>query len=317
MHPDIEKLIHIARECGNVTDKQREIILRKARALGDDLDEVEMVLETITNQSKAGPATDIHTKKMKCPNCGATIFDTSFVCPECGSVLQQENKASIEARAMIERLQERLADASKPASKSEMLLRPNAHIERQVSTVNTFTMPTTKEGLTQFLEFAYSNYISIGNGVDDLAFKSLKDAWYGKTMQAYNSLERLGGSDPGIKVLLNNYSSLISQEKKKIGGLPKLWIWAIIAMIAMGGIIHLGVKSDNAAKDQIETCLQNHDYQGAKAAAKYQKDIDMISAREVTYLISQGEIQQAKVVAASISDPEMRESVLSSIIGFE
>ena len=88
-------------------------------------------------------------------------------------------------------------------------------------------------------------------------------------------------------------------------------------MIAMGGIIHLGVKSDNAAKDQIETCLQNHDYQGAKAAANYQKDIDMISALEVTYLISQGEIQQAKVVAASISDPEMRESVLASIIGFE
>ena len=52
MHPDIEKLLSIAKENGNLTEKQREIILRKAEKLGEDLDEVEMILESLSISSK-------------------------------------------------------------------------------------------------------------------------------------------------------------------------------------------------------------------------------------------------------------------------
>ena len=45
MHPDIEKLIEMALADGQVTDKEREIILRKAEKLRLDVDEVEMYLE--------------------------------------------------------------------------------------------------------------------------------------------------------------------------------------------------------------------------------------------------------------------------------
>ena len=45
MHPEIEKLIDMALIDGQVTDKEREIILRKAEKLGLDIDEVEMYLE--------------------------------------------------------------------------------------------------------------------------------------------------------------------------------------------------------------------------------------------------------------------------------
>ena len=46
MHPEIEKLIEMAVADGQVTDKEREIILRKAEKLGLDRDEVEMYLES-------------------------------------------------------------------------------------------------------------------------------------------------------------------------------------------------------------------------------------------------------------------------------
>ena len=46
MHPEIEKLIDMALVDGQVTDKEREIILRKAEKLGLDIDEVEMYLES-------------------------------------------------------------------------------------------------------------------------------------------------------------------------------------------------------------------------------------------------------------------------------
>ena len=45
MNPEIEKLIEMALSDGQLTDKEREIILRKAEKLGLDVDEVEMYLE--------------------------------------------------------------------------------------------------------------------------------------------------------------------------------------------------------------------------------------------------------------------------------
>lgn len=313
MHQDLEKLINLARESGDLSQKQKEIILRKAEKLGEDVDEVEMLLESIRPKQVIKEPAKVPEKRMRCPNCGAIISETSFKCPECGYVLEHENKASEDARSIVDKLQERLMEASKPLNKTEALLYPTAHVNRQVSVINSFMMPTTKEGLTKMLEFAYSNYISIGTRTQDADVSPLKKAWYGKTMQAYNTLARIGGDDPDIKSLLESYSSLIATEKKKFGSSAKTWIIIfILGAFVVGGCL-LGVRRDNERKGHIELCIQNHDYQGAKAAADNQKDIDMISAQEVSYLISQGEIQQAKVVAASISDPEMRESVLASI----
>lgn len=45
MHPDLEKLISLALADGVVSEKEREIILRKAEKLDLDVDEVEMYLE--------------------------------------------------------------------------------------------------------------------------------------------------------------------------------------------------------------------------------------------------------------------------------
>ena len=42
MHPELDKLIEMALADGQVTDKEREIILRKAEKLSLDVDEVEI-----------------------------------------------------------------------------------------------------------------------------------------------------------------------------------------------------------------------------------------------------------------------------------
>lgn len=325
MHTDIERLISIAKETRELTEKQREIILRKARQLGEDIDEVEMILESIRPKKNIDESTRATEKRMKCPNCGALISETSFKCPECGYVLQLENKASEEARSEVDRLQERLAESSKPTNKTDSILAsisPQIAIQRQVSVINTFTMPTTKEGLTQLLEFAYSNYISIGNGFADMHLKPLKNAWYGKTMQAYNSLARIGGNDPEIRSLLENYSSLISTEKKKLSGWAKFWIWWLVGMSILAGFICLGVHGERSAEDQVGVCLQNNDYVGARAAARkaggpVDNYMDDISVQEVSYLISHGNIEHAKLVASGIGDNQKRNNVLKAISDVE
>jgi hypothetical protein len=52
MNPEIENLIKMALADGQVTDKEREIILRKAEKLGLDVDEVEMYLEGSLDHNK-------------------------------------------------------------------------------------------------------------------------------------------------------------------------------------------------------------------------------------------------------------------------
>lgn len=222
-------MIRMAAEDGKITEAEKKIILKKAADLGEDPDMVELAIEGILGELQT-QASRKQEKGMTCPNCGAIISETTFKCPECGYVLQRETKASENARSMINQLQERLAGAAQ--SKLGDMLDIYAPAKRQASVLNGFTMPTTKEGLTQLLEFAYSNYISIGNGVQELSFGPLKNAWYGKTMQAYNTLARIGRDDPEIQSLLEKYSPLISQEKKKLSASKKFWIgWFIAAAL--------------------------------------------------------------------------------------
>lgn len=53
MHPEIDKLITMALSDGQITDKEREIILRKAEKLDLDVDEVEMYLEGFISSNKS------------------------------------------------------------------------------------------------------------------------------------------------------------------------------------------------------------------------------------------------------------------------
>ena len=53
MHPEIENLINMALADGEVTEKERAVILRKAESLGIDKDEIEMILDGKLHQLEA------------------------------------------------------------------------------------------------------------------------------------------------------------------------------------------------------------------------------------------------------------------------
>jgi len=65
MHPEIEKLIGIALQDGILTDKEREIIFRKAETLGIDKDEIEMILEGKLHEIKQKSNQSFHDVEKK------------------------------------------------------------------------------------------------------------------------------------------------------------------------------------------------------------------------------------------------------------
>jgi hypothetical protein len=127
MNPELEKLIDFALADGVITDKEREIIRKKAEKLGEDPDEAEMILDAklaMQNKETAAsvpsstpppvaatpptpstpppPAMPPPTAKQKsskvgnimtCPACGATVNAMELNCSECGHEFRNVNSS--------------------------------------------------------------------------------------------------------------------------------------------------------------------------------------------------------------------------------
>jgi hypothetical protein len=90
---DLEELIDAALADGVLTEKEKQILFKKAKAQGIDLDEFEMVLDArlvklqkAEQEKKAQSSPKSHKlgDVRKCPQCGAVIGSFQMVCPECG-----------------------------------------------------------------------------------------------------------------------------------------------------------------------------------------------------------------------------------------
>ncbi len=89
----IENLINLALADGELTEKEKQVLFKKAEAAGIDLDEFEMVLDAKLyekNNSKtetppvSAPKSDKFGDVKKCPSCGAIVQSFSTKCSDCG-----------------------------------------------------------------------------------------------------------------------------------------------------------------------------------------------------------------------------------------
>lgn len=108
-NPQLEKLIDLALADGELTEKEKQVLFKKAEAMGVDLDEFEMVLDarlyehnqaqSVATTSQAAPTSNKFGDVKKCPTCGAMIQSFTTNCPECGFEFR-----NVEANCSIQRL---------------------------------------------------------------------------------------------------------------------------------------------------------------------------------------------------------------------
>lgn len=199
MNQEIENLIDIALADGEVTEKERGIILRKAQALGEDDDEVEMILEgkiALMNKEKNALNVQIdslQTTKQgvvkKCPSCGSAVSSFQTNCSDCGHEFR-----NIEVISSINKLHKELqnveeVERNRPRSWAEKLdgelAVAKAVANRQKAIISSFPVPNAKEDLMEFLS------ISCAEASKKLGFfiasvhpeVVLKNAWKAKCEQ--------------------------------------------------------------------------------------------------------------------------------------
>ncbi len=93
----LENLINAALADGELTEKEKQVLFKKAEAMGIDLDEFEMVLDARLFEAKkasgqiatepekvSAPRSDKFGDIRKCPSCGAILQSFQTKCDECG-----------------------------------------------------------------------------------------------------------------------------------------------------------------------------------------------------------------------------------------
>ena len=149
----LEQLIDAALADGELTEKEKQILFKKAQEMGVDLDEFEMVLDArLVKLKKAeeekakssAPKSNKLGDVKKCPNCGAIVQSYQGVCGECGYAFENigANEASKELTNLL-----RKAKGEKEMSKI----------------IDTFPIPMDKGALIEFISWLAPQSLDVNN----------------------------------------------------------------------------------------------------------------------------------------------------------
>lgn len=157
----MEHLIEMALADGELTEKEKQVLFKKAEANGIDLDEFEMVLDAkLYERQKAmevqsplhnssAPQSDKYGDIKKCPNCGAIVESFQARCLDCGHEFR--NIGTVSSFTLLSSKLEEL-DSQKNGKMSIFGATHDFTIdEKKKSLIQSFPIPTTKEDILEFL----------------------------------------------------------------------------------------------------------------------------------------------------------------------
>jgi len=203
----LEKLIEMALADGELTEKEKQILFKKAEGAGIDLDEFEMVLDAKLfekNKSKvqetpvAAPKSDKFGDVKKCPSCGSIAQSFQTKCSDCG-----HDFSNVGANVSIGKLFEML-NACENERKNEGISIGSALggmfaktyglgggdkiLEKKKSIISGFPIPNTKDDILEFLSTAIPNAKQKGNMFtkkqpENLSHNDLAPTWFSKCEQ--------------------------------------------------------------------------------------------------------------------------------------
>ena len=140
MNPEIEKLIDLALADGEITDKERSVILKKAEKLDEDPDEVEMILDGRLHESKKLKTKEKVGNIKVCPSCGESVKSFQLNCSSCGHEFR-----NIDSSNLISEIIKNTSQLS---------------ITQRIQYVKSINIPKDKDSIISVLLYCYNQSIS-------------------------------------------------------------------------------------------------------------------------------------------------------------
>jgi ribosomal protein L32 len=313
MHPEIENLINMALADGEVTEKERAIILRKAESLGIDKDEVEMILEAKLHQLQKRANESKKENVNKCPSCGEIIHGLSQVCSSCGYVLNKSTIAGQNSKGLsdsIHQLENLIIDVKSSP-------KPSFGDRLKIIVLTYFSL-----GLYLiYRKFAHKK----GDSFENLVAKCEKEARLIKVHY---------GEDKKVKLLLdelNGEIDKIGKERKKLSLRTNLGCFGLV-IVFIGLYAIMTIWSFNYSKEYLKDAnssnidslisigqIEKAKQEAFKITPDFKKDdaFDKIFIYEIDQHIQKNEIELAKNKANSIKSKYKREECMDKIITIE
>lgn len=228
----IENLINAALADGVLTEKEKQVLFKRAQAMGIDLDEFEMVLdarlvelkkkeekkekehelemEKAKAAQKSAPKSNKFGDVRKCPACGAMIGAFTTICPECGHEF-----VNVEANSTTQKLQQTLEEIDKNDNSIlgvSKILGTDSTTAKKVQAIQNFAIPNTKEDLLEFLTLCYSN--SNSKQGDLASDKKITEAWRTKSIQVLEKANMLLKNVPEAQDIMSKLENDINRRKR-------------------------------------------------------------------------------------------------------
>jgi hypothetical protein len=203
MNAELEKTVDSVLANGELTDRSRELLMKKAEQLGVDLLDFELELESKIAQKKAStsgplpiytsttPQSNKEGDLKKCPSCGAPVQSFTTKCPECG----HEFRNTV-ADTSISKLFDLLMEAETSAKDNTisgafgnfLSGRGDATTEKKRNIIANFPIPNSKESILEFLSTAVpkakkATILDCFNGQERYIRNLFVDAWKSKCQQ--------------------------------------------------------------------------------------------------------------------------------------
>ncbi len=150
---------------GELTEKEKQVLFKKAEAAGIDLDEFEMVLDARLYERKkasqavqpttqgAAPKSEKYGDVRKCPSCGAIVESFTTRCPDCG--LEFRNIGTVNS---IQQLMQQLMDFDARSGGNEFINLFTGgtmrRYQKKCQIIANFPFPTAKNDILEFLSMA-------------------------------------------------------------------------------------------------------------------------------------------------------------------
>ena len=302
----LEALITAALADGVLTEKEKQILFKKAEAMGIDLDEFEMVLdarlvelkkkEAKANQQyqlemekaksaqPSAPKSEKYGDVRKCPACGAIVPSMAAKCPECGYEFTNV-EANSSTRLLMQKIDEIQAQYAELTAnvdnKDESAIRTRGYqVKRQLNDrtaqlIQNFPIPNTREDLIEFLT------LCIGNSKADSVMLDGNDpvtpAWRKKLQQVIAKVKVALPNDQQAQELIDEYEGKRENSKKK----GKKIAIGIVVLFVTALLIAFLVPKEMSPKEQVKALSE-----------------------QVVEMVNKGDLDGAKTSLNNVTIPE-------------
>ena len=223
----IESLIKVALSDGELTEKEKQILFKRAKADGIDLDEFEMVLDArLVELRKEQRSSSLKSNKLgevrKCPACGSLVPAVAGACQDCG--YEFSGIGAIQSSSLladkIAKLEEEFSNKIRRDEDNDddrwQLDKEKNYIIAQ--TIKSFPIPNTKADLFEFITSMQANMLSPS------ANKLVSDAYFTKYNEALIKASALFKGDSMLSQFINDKEKVITKynrvsRKQKASGL--------------------------------------------------------------------------------------------------